>query len=55
VWIDYFRGAGPADTLDLLIDKNLVTKNDLLLAEVLLFLYHKRQRRLAALLQKQQQ
>ena len=35
VWVDYFRGAGPADTLDLLIDDNLVVTNDLILAELI--------------------
>ncbi len=54
VWIDYFRGEGPADTLDWLIDQNLVVTNDLILAELLPFLYQQRQRKLAALLQKLQ-
>ncbi|OQC05604.1 MAG: Ribonuclease VapC15 [Candidatus Hydrogenedentes bacterium ADurb.Bin101] len=54
VWIDYFRGEGSVDTLDRLIDQNLVVVNELILAELLPFLYQKRQRKLAALLQELQ-
>lgn len=50
VWIDYFRGEGPADTIDLLIDQNLVVTNELILAELLPFVYQKQQRKLAAIL-----
>lgn len=34
VWIDYFRGSNDADTLDCLIDKDVVVINDLILAEL---------------------
>ena len=53
-WIDYFRGEGLSDTLDGLIDQNLAVTNDLILSELLPFLYQQRQRKLAALLQELQ-
>ena len=51
VWIDYFRGSGTADALDLLIDENLICTNELILAELIPFLRIKRQRKLIDLLQ----
>ncbi len=50
VWIAYFRGADD-ETLESLIDENLVTVNELILAELLPALYLRRQRRLITLLQ----
>ncbi len=38
VWIDYFRGGGNSDKLDLLIDENILVTNDLILAELIPFL-----------------
>ncbi|MFA6569083.1 MAG: PIN domain-containing protein [Victivallales bacterium] len=38
VWVDYFRGTGQADVLELLIEENLVVTNDLILAELIPFL-----------------
>ena len=35
VWIDYFRDAGQADVLELLIEDNLVVTNELILAELI--------------------
>lgn len=35
IWIEYFRGTGHADALDLLIEENLVVTNRLILAELL--------------------
>ena len=49
-WTDYFRGAGEADTIDLLIEENLIVTNDLILAELVPALRIQKQRRLIALL-----
>lgn len=35
VWIDYFRSAELGDTLDLLIEENLIVTNDIILAELI--------------------
>ena len=35
VWIDYFRDSGQADTLEFLIEENLVVTNNLILAELI--------------------
>ena len=35
IWIDYFRGTGRADSLEILIGENLIVVNDLILAELL--------------------
>jgi predicted nucleic acid-binding protein len=35
IWIDYFRGTGRADSLEILIEENLIVVNDLILAELL--------------------
>lgn len=35
VWVDYFRDTGRADTLELLIEENLVVTNELILAELI--------------------
>ncbi|MBN1759697.1 MAG: PIN domain-containing protein [Chitinispirillaceae bacterium] len=52
VWIDYFRGTGRADTLDLLIEENLVVVNDLILAELLPPLLVRKNDKVAALLRR---
>ena len=51
VWIDYFRGSENTGTLDLLIEENLLTVNDLVLAELVPYLKIKRQHKLLSLLQ----
>ncbi len=50
VWVDYFRGTGPAETLDLLIEEGLVVTNDLILAEIIPALHLRKQTRLIALM-----
>ncbi|MFT5657620.1 MAG: putative nucleic acid-binding protein [Gammaproteobacteria bacterium] len=50
VWIDYFRGADNSSGLDILIDENLVTTNDVILAELVPFLKLKRQHKVIQLL-----
>ncbi len=50
VWIDYFRGKGSADPLELLIEENLVVTNDLILTELIPPLHLRKQNRLIALL-----
>ncbi len=51
IWIDYFRGEGQADVVDLLIEENLIVTNDLILAELIPALYLRKQIRLVGLLQ----
>ncbi|MGA1826485.1 MAG: PIN domain-containing protein [bacterium] len=50
VWIEYFRYGNNSDRLDFLIDENLVTTNDLILAELIPFLKIKKQNQIIALL-----
>ncbi|MDA1043788.1 MAG: PIN domain-containing protein [Verrucomicrobia bacterium] len=50
IWIDYFRGQGQPDVVDLLIEDNLVVANDLILAELIPALHLHKQKRLIALL-----
>jgi predicted nucleic acid-binding protein len=50
VWIDYFRGMGKPDALDLLIEENLIVTNDLILTELIPALHVRKQNRLIALL-----
>jgi predicted nucleic acid-binding protein len=50
IWIDYFRGAGQTEMVDLLIEENLIVTNDLLLAELIPALHLRRQKRLITLL-----
>lgn len=50
VWIAYFRGTDDSDRLDRLIDDNLVTTNDLILAELLPPLYLRGLKRLIDLM-----
>ena len=50
VWIDYFRGGSTGESLDYLIDKNIVAVNDLILAELVPFLKMRNQRKIISLL-----
>ena len=50
VWIDYFRGKGKLDVVDLLIEENLIVINDLILTELIPALHVRKQKRLIALL-----
>ncbi len=50
IWIDYFRGTGRTEAVDLLIEENLVVSNDLVLTELIPALHVRRQKRLIALL-----
>jgi len=50
VWIDYFRDAGHADILTLLIEEDAVVVNDLILAEILPLLFVKKEIELVILL-----
>ncbi len=50
VWIDYFRGGGNSDKLDVLIDENILVINDLILAELIPFLKIQNQHKLIDLL-----
>ncbi len=49
-WIDYFRGTGDTDVIDLLIEENLIVTNDLILSELIPALHVRKQKRLIALL-----
>ena len=52
VWIDYFRGdEAIADRVDALISENAIVCCDIILAELLPALLHRKEHRLAALLQ----
>jgi len=50
VWIDYFRHGGNADTVDFLIDEDILVINDIILAELVPFLRIRNQRTLIGLL-----
>jgi len=50
VWIDYFSGGSHADKLSELIENNTICINDIILTELLPFLYHKKEDKLAGLL-----
>lgn len=49
VWIDYFKGSGSNELNDL-IDKNQICTNEIILAELLPILIHKKQTELVSLL-----
>lgn len=49
-WISYFRGAAEADTVDFLIEEDLVVTNDLVLAELTPLLHMRGQKKVIALL-----
>lgn len=51
VWVEYFRGGEGCEKLDFLIDENLITTNDLVLAELIPFLKIQKQKKLIDLLQ----
>ena len=50
VWIDYFRAGTSGESLDRLIDNNLIATNDLILTELVPYLLLRRQRRIVELL-----
>ena len=50
IWIEYFRGAGYEDVVDLLIEENLVTINQIILAELIPPLHLRNQPKLIAIL-----
>lgn len=50
VWIEYFRGSDRCNDLDFLITENLITVNELILAELLPSLHLHRKRKLIALM-----
>lgn len=50
VWVEYLRNGGCAEKLDFLIDENLVTINELILAELVPFLKMRNQKKLVNLL-----
>ncbi|PID40965.1 MAG: PIN domain nuclease [Proteobacteria bacterium] len=50
IWVDYFRSGNNANTLDFLIDENLIVTNDLILAELIPFLKIQNQKKLISLL-----
>lgn len=50
VWVDYFRDAGRADVVELLIEENLVVTNELILAELIPPLILRKQHQLVELL-----
>ncbi len=50
IWIEYFRGTGHADALDLLIEENLIVTNQLILAELVPPLLVQNQKNLVALM-----
>ena len=50
VWIDYWRGGPHGKTLDILIDKNLIVINEIILSEILPTLTVQGHKELAALL-----
>jgi predicted nucleic acid-binding protein len=50
IWIEYFRSGRNSETLDTLIDENLITTNDLILAELIPFLRVRNQSKVINLL-----
>jgi predicted nucleic acid-binding protein len=50
VWIEYFRNGNSFESLDFIIDENLVVINDLILAELIPFLKIKKQKNIIELL-----
>jgi len=50
VWIDYFRHGGNAETVDFLIEDDILVINDIILAELVPFLRIRNQRTLISLL-----
>jgi len=50
VWIAYFRGTRDLPELELLIDENLITTNDLVLAELIPYFHVQKHKRLITLM-----
>jgi predicted nucleic acid-binding protein len=50
VWIAYFRGTSALPELEWLIDENLITTNDLVLAELIPYLLIRKRQRLISLM-----
>jgi len=50
IWIDYFKDGRKSSKLDYLIDENIITINDLILAELIPFLKIKKQQTIISLL-----
>lgn len=50
IWISYFRGSEESDTVDFLIEENLIVTNDLILAELTPALHIRRQKQLITIL-----
>lgn len=50
IWIDFFRGSGAAAPLKQLIEDGLIVTNDLILAELIPSIEHKRERDLKQLM-----
>jgi predicted nucleic acid-binding protein len=50
IWIEYFRSGNNSDSLDFLIDENLIVTNDLILAELIPPLRVQDQRKIIKLL-----
>ena len=50
IWIDYFRDGDHSHWMEFLIDENLLVTNDLILAELIPFLAHKKQTRIISVL-----
>lgn len=51
VWIDYFRGGGNSENLNILIDENHLVTNDLILTELIPFLKVRKEIKVINLLQ----
>ena len=50
IWIDYFKAGKHSTALDFLIDENIIIINDLILSEIIPFLYMKKEVQLIKLL-----
>jgi len=50
IWIDYFRGDGESKDMEFLIDENLITINDIILAELIPYLKIMKQTKVVKLL-----
>ncbi len=50
IWIDYFRGGENSTDMEFLIDENLISTNDLILAELIPYLKIKKQTKVVNLL-----
>ncbi len=50
IWIEYFRNGNCSDTLEFLIDENIIVTNELILCELIPFLKLRKQKKLISLL-----